>query len=121
MGSNYKINYDIDIAFCIDATGSMGDFIEKAQNGVMNVYQNVIKHMASRGRHVENFRVRIIAFRDYLYDGRDAMRVTDFFRLPQEANMLKKCLSSLVANGGGDDPEDGLEALAYAIRSKWNN
>ena len=25
-----------------------------------------------------------------------------------------------VAFGGGDDPEDGLEALAYAIRSKWN-
>ncbi len=26
----------------------------------------------------------------------------------------------MVAGGGGDAPEDGYEALAYAIRLKWN-
>lgn len=29
------------------------------------------------------------------------------------------CLDSIDAYGGGDDPEDGLEALAYAINSEW--
>ena len=29
-------------------------------------------------------------------------------------------MKSIEAFGGGDDPEDGLEALGYAIRSKWD-
>ena len=28
--------------------------------------------------------------------------------------------AALVLVGGGDEPEDGLEALAFAMRSKWN-
>ena len=30
------------------------------------------------------------------------------------------CIRSIEAKGGGDDPEDGYEALAYAIKSDWN-
>ena len=48
------------------------------------------------------------------------MLVTNFFKLPQEAVDFEKCVRSLKAEGGGDDPEDGLEALAYAIKSKWD-
>jgi len=48
------------------------------------------------------------------------MLVTDFFNLPQDAENFEKCVRSLRADGGGDDPEDGLEALAYAIKSNWN-
>ena len=33
---------------------------------------------------------------------------------------IKKKLNAEYADGGGDAPEDGLEALAYAIRSDWN-
>ena len=48
------------------------------------------------------------------------MLVTDFFVLPQEAGKLEISVKSLYPIGGGDVPEDGLEALAYAIRSDWN-
>lgn len=34
--------------------------------------------------------------------------------------MFERAVKSIEPFGGGDDPEDGLEALAYAIRSKWN-
>lgn len=120
MASNYKINYNVDMAFCIDVTGSMDNIIEIVQNNALNLYQDVKKCMEQKGKHVDILRVRIIAYRDYLADDEDAMLVTNFFRLPQEADSLKKCVSSLVAKGGGDDPEDGFEALAYAIKSKWN-
>ena len=120
MGSNYKIKYNVDMAFCIDVTGSMDNIIGIVQNNALNLYQDVKKCMEQKGKHVDTLRVRIIAFRDYLADEADAMLVTNFFTLPQEAESLKKCVSSLVAQGGGDDPEDGFEALAYAIKSKWN-
>lgn len=120
MASNYKIKYNVDMAFCIDVTGSMDNIIEIVQNNALNLYQDVKKCMEQKGKHVDTLRVRIIAYRDYLEDGADAMLVTNFFTLPQEADNLRKCVSSLVAKGGGDDPEDGLEALAYAIKSKWN-
>jgi hypothetical protein len=45
---------------------------------------------------------------------------TEFFILPDEADDFSKIVRSIVAKGGGDPPEDGLEALAYAIRSKWD-
>ncbi len=121
MASNYKVKYNVDMAFCIDVTGSMDNIIEIVQNNALNLYQDVKKCMEQKGKHVDTLRVRIIAYRDYLADGADAMLVTNFFTLPQEADNLKKCVSSLVAQGGGDDPEDGMEALAYAIKSKWNN
>lgn len=120
MGSNYKIKYNVDMVFCIDVTGSMDNIIEIVQKNAMNLYQDVQKCMEQKGKHVDNLRVRVIAFRDYLADDEDAMLVTNFFTLPDDAELLKKCVNSLVAKGGGDDPEDGLEALAYAIKSKWN-
>lgn len=49
------------------------------------------------------------------------MLVTDFFTLPAEANKLEASVRSLYPIGGGDEPEDGLEALAYAIRSDWDS
>lgn len=122
MGSNYpnKIKYNVDMVFCIDATGSMDNIIEIVQNNAMNLYKDVGTCMEQKGKHVDSLRVRIVAFRDYLADGADAMLVTNFFELPREADNLRKSVSSLVAKGGGDDPEDGFEALAYAINSKWN-
>ena len=53
-------------------------------------------------------------------DGDDAMLATDFFSLPAQAADFERCVRSIEAFGGGDDPEDGLEALAYAIKSDWN-
>ena len=48
------------------------------------------------------------------------MLVTDFFHLPEQNEEFEKCVRGLQPSGGGDEPEDGLEALAYAIKSKWN-
>ena len=38
---------------------------------------------------------------------------------PQQAQMFYECMEGIEAKGGGDIPEDGLEALGYAIRSDW--
>lgn len=120
MASNYKITYNVDMVFCIDATGSMDGIINMVKKNALNLYSDVMSHMAKKNKHIDQLRVRIVAFRDYLADGDDAMLVTDFFNLPQQAEDFENCVKSIEAFGGGDDPEDGLEALAYAIKSKWN-
>lgn len=120
MASNYQIKYNVDMVFCIDCTGSMGSIIDIVKNNALNFYRDVTDVMEKKHKHISQLRVRVIAFRDYLADGEGAMRVTDFFKLPQEADEFEKCVRSLTAEGGGDEPEDGLEALAYAIKSKWD-
>ncbi len=120
MSNNYKITYNVDMVFCIDATGSMGGVIDMVKNNAVNFYGDVTNAMALKNKTINKMRIRVIAFRDYLADGDDAMLVTDFFTLPEQVADFEKCVKSIEAFGGGDDPEDGLEALGYAIRSKWD-
>ena len=120
MGSNFKITYSVDMVFCIDCTGSMDNIINIVKDNALNFYQDLTAAMDAKSKKVSQLRVRVVAFRDYQYDLEDAMLVTDFFNLPEQAEDFERCVRSLEAKGGGDDPEDGLEALAYAIKSKWN-
>lgn len=121
MASNYKITYTVDMVFVIDVTGSMNNIIDIVKNNALNFYNDVCAGMMRKGKTINQLRVRVVAFRDYIADGREAMLVTDFFNLPEQTDDFEKCVNSLVAKGGGDDPEDGLEALAYAIKSKWSD
>lgn len=121
-----SMDYTVDMVFCIDATGSMEDFsgahnkiINMVKQNAVNFYSDFIRVMTEKGKKVRQLRVRIVAFRDYLADGEHAMMVTDFFQLPQQSAQFEACVNSIRADGGGDIPEDGLEALAYAIKSKW--
>lgn len=122
-----SMDYTVDMVFCIDATGSMEDFtgsenkiINMVKQNAINFYSDFRNVMMEKGKKVQQLRVRIVAFRDYIADGEYAMMVTDFFNLPQQAAEFEACVNSIHADGGGDIPEDGLEALAYAIKSKWN-
>lgn len=120
MGSNYKMKYNVDIVFVIDATGSMGDLIDIVKKNALNLHKDIETMMGQKGKIIQDLRIKIITFRDYLADGDNAMLKTDFFNLPEDTEIFNETISSITAFGGGDDPEDGLEALAYAIRSKWN-
>lgn len=120
MGSNIKANYGVDLVFCIDATMSMDHILDTVKNNALNFYQDFTDVMTSKHKKVSSLRIRIVAFRDYLADGENAMLITDFFNLPEQAADFQACVKCIQADGGGDDPEDGLEALAYAIKSKWS-
>ena len=119
MGNNYSLKYNVDIAMCIDATGSMGGLINTVKVNALNFYSDLTGAMAEKGKYIDELRVRIIAFRDYIADGEKAMLTTDFYSLPADAGEFEGLLNSIQAVGGGDDPEDGLEALAYAMKSDW--
>lgn len=119
-------DYTVDMVFCIDATGSMEDFtgnqkkiINMVKENALNFYGDLMKKMDEKHKRISQLRVRVIAFRDYIADEENAMLVTDFFRLPEQAAAFESCIKDITAYGGGDIPEDGLEALAYAMKSDW--
>lgn len=119
MAENYKLTYHVDMVFCIDATGSMRHVIDFVKKNALSLYQDVVGAMEKKHKTIQQMRIRIIAFRDYIADGEEAMMTSDFFTLPQQAEELQQCVNGITAKGGGDIPEDGLEALGYAIRSDW--
>lgn len=123
MASNYKyknaLAYEVDVVFCIDATMSMDPILNKVKDNALNFYQDFQNKMNEKGKKVDKVRGRIVAFRDYLADQNKAMMATDFFTLPDQEKDFEACIKSIIADGGGDDPEDGLEALSYAMKSDW--
>ena len=121
MGDNqqYSMQYNVDLVFCIDSTGSMAHIIDMVKQRALSLYGDIRRDLESKRKFINQLRVRIISFRDYLADGENAMLTSDFFTLPQDEASLQECVNHITASGGGDAPEDGLEALAYAMRSKW--
>ncbi len=119
MGSNYKMSYNVDLVFCIDVTAGMSGHLDMVKQHALSFHRDLADRMAKEWHAFTQLRVRVVAFRDYKYDGEDAMLTTDFFNLPEDQDLFERCIREIEAKGGGDEPEDGLEALAYAIRSDW--
>lgn len=116
----FQLSYNVDLVLCIDATESMDNILDIVKNNAINLYSDVLNLMEKNKKHIDTLRVRVVAFRDYLADGGEAMLTTRFFTLPEEAEAFSECVHQIEAKGGGDDPEDGLEALGFAICSDWN-
>lgn len=117
---SYRMTYNVDLVFCIDATGSMDNVLDMVKSNALHFYEDVSASMQAKQKVINRLRIRLVVYRDYLADGDDAMLTTDFFTLPDDRDPFQQCVNSIRAFGGGDEPEDGMEALAFAIRSPWD-
>jgi hypothetical protein len=73
----------------------------------------------AKGKNISELRIRVIGFRDFYADGERAIEDSGFFNIPDQDSDFKAFVGKLEADGGGDEPENGLEALAMAINSDW--
>lgn len=110
--------YYVDIVICIDATGSMAPIIDEVKENAMSFYQRFVDSMEENDKDVAQLRIKVIAFRDYICDS-VPMLESDFFLLPEQSAAFKSFVSGIEACGGGDTPENALEAIAIALKSKW--
>ena len=110
--------YSIDVVMCIDATGSMQPIIDEFKSNVRGLYQRFIKRAQDQARDIGQLRVKVIVFRDYAYDA-EPMVESRFFVLDDEVEELYSFVDKIEASGGGDGPENALEALALAMKSDW--
>ena len=113
------LSYAVDIVFCIDVTGSMTPIIDAVKANALRFYDDVQRNLTDKGKNVDELRVRVIAFRDFMADGEAALLESPFFLLPAEQANFRDFVAGLVAEGGGDAPESGLEAVALAVNSPW--
>jgi hypothetical protein len=113
------LNYAVDIVFCIDVTGSMDPIIDAVKANALRFYDDVQNNLTAKGKNVDELRVRVVAFRDLAADGEAAMDESPFYRLPDERSAFSDFVNGLIAEGGGDAPESGLEAVALAMNSPW--
>lgn len=113
------LSYAVDIVFCVDVTGSMTPILEQVKANALRFYGDVQSNLTAKGKTIDELRVRVVAFRDIVADGEAALQESPFFELPAEETGFSGFVNGLVAEGGGDAPESGLEAVALAMTSPW--
>ena len=138
----------LDVAMCIDTTGSMSNTLGAVQSNALNFYSNLSTALSNAGvPSFDQIRVRVIYYRDY--GGNGYMNITStnrygqtyypyggpvsgtslgdsvvlnassFYTLPGSANSFSTFVNGSSASGGGDLPESGLECLNAAMASSW--
>ena len=114
------VKYAVDLVMCIDGTGSMGHLIEEVKSSALQFYDRLEAKMAEKQKNIDQLRAKVIVFRDYWADSSDlVMQISDFYNLRTQASDFAEFVSKIYATGGGDEPENGLEALALALQSDW--
>ncbi len=119
MGQQGK-TYKLDIAFVIDATGSMEPLMEDVRARAKMLGDEIVEAMEAAGKHVSQIRARVVDFADYAAEGEDAIHQTPFFDLMTQKAEFEQAINAIdIENRGGDIPENGLEALFIAMNSDW--
>jgi hypothetical protein len=115
------LEYAVDLVLCIDKTGSMSPVIDRVKQNALRLYEDLTNKLAEKHKAVNQLRVRVIAFGDIYADHDRWLLASDFLRLPDQADAFKKFVEQITPDGGGDEPENGLEAVSIAIKSKWTS
>lgn len=102
----------IDVAFCLDTTGSMTGLIEGAKQKIWGIVNTIA---AAQPR--PTLRIALVAYRD-----QNDEYVTRKFEFTSDLETMYSQLRSFAADGGGDTPEDVNRALNDAINGlQWTH
>lgn len=103
---------NLDLAFVVDATGSMGDEISYLQAELLDVLRKVEKKL----QNTTDVRYGSVFYRD-----QGDEYVTREFNFSDRAENLVNFIKKQNANGGGDTPEAVVEALDSSIdKLSWS-
>lgn len=113
--------YHVDLHLVIDATGSMGPVIDGAKALAGSMHTAIVAGLKAQQKQVDKLRVSVTAFRDFACDGKSALVCSGFLNLPEQEGELRDFIARITPSGGGDTPENSLEALAFALNSDWTD
>ena len=114
--------YDVDLVICIDGTSSMVPMFDTVKQNAAQIPTKYADAMARNQKTPRSLRARVIVFRDYKADGSLAMQESgEFFDLLDDDGQTAfvKYIDGIEPSGGGDFPENALEAIVLAMRSHW--
>ena len=118
MSESQKDPFYIDIVVCLDAAESMARYIDQTKQTMLKLLNQLVDTLEEHEQEVAQLRMKLIAFRDF---GRDEepMAESPFFTLPEQYDAFRDCLDAIETKGGGGGAQNGLEAIALALRSDW--
>ncbi|HCA07740.1 TonB-dependent receptor plug domain-containing protein [Chryseobacterium sp.] len=103
---------NLDLAFVVDATGSMGDEISYLQSELLDVLKKV----------ESNLKNTTVRYGSVFYRDQGDEYVTRKFDFSDKAEELVSFIKKQNAGGGGDTPEAVVEAMQVSIDElKWSN
>ncbi len=97
----------VDIVFVLDVTESMQPYIDA-------VKQNVIQFVQDLSANNRDYRLGLVTFEDYVVSKYPDCNCAYRDSFTSNVHEFTDWVSGLHAGGGGDIPEDQLDALAYA-------
>jgi Mg-chelatase subunit ChlD len=97
----------VDIVFVIDVTESMQPYIDA-------IKQNMIAFARDLAANNRDYRLGLVSFEDYVVSQYPDCNCEYRNTLTSDVNKFVDWVGTLHAGGGGDIPEDQLDALAYA-------
>jgi hypothetical protein len=106
----------VDLAFVVDTTGSMGAFINAARQQMTDM----LKAATEAAPLPIDLRVGVVEYRDH--PPQDQTFVTQEHAFTSDLRKVRKTIAGLAPAGGGDGPEavfDGLEASGNKLN--WRN
>jgi hypothetical protein len=95
----------IDIAICLDSTGSMGDEIDVVKSKLRDMVTRI-----SSGSPKPDVRFGIVTYRD-----RGDEYVTKKWNFSRDMEKVRNDIATIQADGGGDGPESVNEGLHVAV------
>merc|ERR1719410_1272859 len=102
---------ELDLVFLMDCTGSMGSYIAKGKESIMNIVEKV------KSSEKADVRFCYIAYRDHPPQDKTLItKVHDFTTNPRD---MRQYLSLYQASGGGDGPEAVTEALHESLNLNY--
>ena len=114
LNENPEEDRIFDLLFLVDATGSMGSYIQAAKDETENISKELRKLYPEY-----NFQYGYIFYRDPIDSPSDIHEIID---LTDQVNTLPERISKIKANGGGDIPEDWVGAYKIANEKiNWRN
>jgi polysaccharide deacetylase 2 family uncharacterized protein YibQ len=69
MAAPRGLSYAVDIVFCIDVASSMSPIIDQVKANALRFYDDVQSKLTVMRKNVDQLRVPVIAFRDFVADG----------------------------------------------------
>jgi hypothetical protein len=114
-----SFEYKARIKLVIDRTGSMASVIGGVKAFAASAHSAVMAGLAAQQKHVDELQVEVITFGDFGCDGHDALTSAGPFILPADEGKLQDQVARISLAGGGDIPENSLEALAFALAGDW--
>ncbi|MBV7327324.1 VWA domain-containing protein [Chloroflexi bacterium TSY] len=104
----YSVLQQVDLAFIVDTTASMGPFIQSARQQMTDML-----HAVTHASPIPiDLRVGIVEYRDH--PPQEHSFVTRTHRFGKDLSLIQQSINKLRPNGGGDVPEAVYDGIAAA-------